>query len=66
MTTDQSAPDDRPATLTVEAAARRLGIGRQLAYSLASQGKLPGALRLGNRIVVSRSALDAFLEAEQR
>lgn len=62
MTTDQSAPDDRPATMTVEAAARRLGIGRQLAYSLASEGKLPGALRLGKkRIVVSTVLLEAFL-----
>ncbi len=54
------------ATLTVRETARRLGIGRQLAYELARQGKLPGARRLGKRIVVSRRALDAFLEAEQR
>lgn len=61
MTPDQSAPDDRPATMTVEEAARRLGIGRQLAYSLASAGKLPGALKLGRRRVVSTVLLEAFL-----
>ena len=58
-------PDEKPATVTVEAAARRLGIGRQLAYSLAREGKLPGALRLGKkRIVVSRRALEKFLESD--
>jgi excisionase family DNA binding protein len=50
-----------PATVKVEEAARILGIGRQTAYELAAQGKLPGALRLGRRIVVSRSVLEDFL-----
>ena len=51
-----------PATIKVEEAAHILGIGRQTAYELAREGKLPGALRLGRRIVVSRKALEAFLE----
>ena len=50
-----------PATLKVEEAAKLLGIGRQTAYELAAQGKLPGARRLGRRIVVSRKSLDEFL-----
>ena len=50
------------ATVKVGEAARILGIGRQTAYELARQGKLPGARRLGHRIVVSRRALEAFLE----
>lgn len=50
-----------PATMRVEDAARLLGIGRQTAYDLANQGKLPGARRLGRRIVVSRKALERFL-----
>ena len=50
-------------TMKVEEAARVLGIGRQTAYDLAAQGKLPGALRLGRRIVVSRRALERFLES---
>ena len=49
------------ATMTVDAAAKRLGIGRQLAYDLANQGKLPGALRLGRGFVVSRKMLEEFL-----
>jgi len=49
------------ATMKVEEAAAILGIGRQTAYDLAAQGKLPGALRLGRRIVVSKQALERFL-----
>lgn len=48
-------------TLSITQAAQRLGIGKQLAYNLASEGKLPGALRLGRRIVVSRQVLEAFI-----
>ena len=53
---------DERKTLTVVEAANILGIGRNTAYELARQGKLPGALRLGRRILVSRQALEAFLE----
>ena len=51
-------------TLTGVEAANILGIGRNTAYELARQGKLPGALRLGRRILVSRRALEAFLEGK--
>ena len=50
------------ATVSVSHAAELLGIGRNLAYELAGRGELPGALRLGRRIVVSRKALDVFLD----
>ena len=50
------------ATVSVSDAAELLGIGRNLAYELARRGELPGALRLGRRIVVSRKALDVFLD----
>ena len=50
------------ATLRVEDAAIFLGIGRQTAYQLAREGTLPGARRLGGRIVVSRKVLEAYLE----
>ena len=53
-----------PATMKVGEAAEMLGIGRQTAYNLATQGELPGALRLGRRWVVSRKALDAWLEGK--
>ncbi len=51
-----------PANMLVEEAARYLGIGRQTAYDLAARGELPGALRLGGRWVVSRKALEEWLE----
>ncbi len=55
---------DQPqiATMKIAEAARYLGISRQTAYDLANQGKLPGARRLGRRFVVSRKALEKYLE----
>lgn len=52
------------ATLTVTEAAKLLGIGRQTAYDLAAQGALPGAIRLGRRIVVSRKVLHDVLSGD--
>ena len=49
-------------TVSVEDAARLLGISRGLAYDLARRGELPGACRLGSkRFVVSRQALEDYL-----
>lgn len=48
-------------TITVEKAALRLGIGRQLAYDLARKGEIPGVVRLGRRILVRRKILEDFL-----
>jgi excisionase family DNA binding protein len=48
-------------TLTVEEAARLLGISRALGYELVARGELP-CVRLGRRIVVPRRALIALLE----
>ncbi len=42
-----------PNVLTVPEAARELGISKDLAYSLARRGELPGAIQLGRRWVVS-------------
>lgn len=47
-------------TVTVEEAARLLGIGRGTAYELARTGGLP-VLRLGRRIVVPRAALERMV-----
>ena len=52
------------ATMSVTQAAKLLGIGRQTAYDLAAQGKLPGARRLGRRIIVSKRALERFLDGD--
>jgi excisionase family DNA binding protein len=43
-------------TLTVEEAARSLGVSRAHAYELAARGEIP-TLRLGRRILVPREAL---------
>ena len=53
-----------PRTMSVEEAAAALGIGRTTAYELARRGELPGALRLGRRLVVSRTALDRLLAGD--
>jgi excisionase family DNA binding protein len=44
-------PTPHPLTLTVEQAAKVLGIGRSTAYELVHTGAIP-SLRLGRRIVV--------------
>lgn len=48
-------------TVTVEEAAKLLGIGRALAYQMAREGKLP-TIRFGKRLLVSRKALEKLLE----
>jgi len=47
-------------TLTVEEAARLLGISRALAYQLVARDEIP-SVRLGRRLLVPRRALDALL-----
>jgi excisionase family DNA binding protein len=49
-----------PATMTVEEAARVLGISRGTAYKAARAGQIP-TLRLGNRLLVPRPALNRLL-----
>jgi excisionase family DNA binding protein len=51
---------EHPLTLTVEQAARLLGIGRSTAYELVHTGDIP-SLRLGRRIVVPLASLVAQL-----
>ena len=48
------------ATMSVEQAAKILGIGRCTAFRLAAEGKIP-ALRLGRRLLVSKVALEELL-----
>ncbi len=51
------------ATLTVPEAGRLLGLSRGGAYELARRGELPGVIRLGKRLVVSKAALERLLGA---
>jgi excisionase family DNA binding protein len=48
-------------TLTVEEAARRLGIGRNNAYAAARNGDIP-TIRIGKRILIPKVALEQLLE----
>ena len=56
MTTDSK----ERLTMSVLEAAEALGIGRNLAYDMCAQGKLP-VVRLRGRILVSRPALERML-----
>ena len=53
--------ESKRATLTVEEAAKLLGISRGSAYQAARNGQLPGTLRVGRRILVSKAALHSAL-----
>lgn len=56
-------PESR--TVTVEEAAKLLGIGRELAYQQAKHGSIGPVpvLRIGRRLVVPRAALERVLSA---
>lgn len=58
---DQLPASDGRLTVTVQEAARLLGIGRQLAYEGVRQGQIPN-IRVGRRILVPRAALEKMLE----
>jgi len=62
MSVPEALPAERDTALvlTVEEASRLLGISRGLAYELIARGELPH-LRLGRRIVIPRTALEALL-----
>jgi excisionase family DNA binding protein len=51
-----------PATLTVEEAARVLGISRGTAYKAVRAGEIP-SIRIQRRLLVPRLALDRLLRA---
>ena len=48
-------------TISVEEAARLLGISRGLAYEMVKAGKIP-SIRFGRRLLVPRHALNKLLE----
>jgi excisionase family DNA binding protein len=51
-------------TLTVEEAAKMLGIGRSSAYEAVRKGELP-VIRIGRRYVVPKVAIDRLLSGPQ-
>ena len=56
-------PEEKRLTVTVEEAAKILGIGRNTAYSAIKSGELP-SIKLRGRIVVPRHALSKLMGAE--
>ena len=52
--------DGERQTLTIEEAAKLLGIGRQLAYDRAKTGEIP-VIKIGRRLLVPRAALERLL-----
>jgi predicted DNA-binding transcriptional regulator AlpA len=53
-------------TLNIETAGKMLGISRPVAYELARRDQLPvPVIRLGRRMVVSKRALEAVLDARK-
>lgn len=55
---------DEGATMTVDAAARKLGIGRGQAYQAARNKQIP-TIKIGKRILVLREPLERMLAGEQ-
>lgn len=51
-------------TYSIPQAAAILGIGKGTAYELARSGELPGVLHIGNRMLISRKVLDAYVNGE--
>ena len=52
-------------TVNVPTAAKMLGISRGYAFELARRGDLPGAIKVGGRIVVSRQKLERTINGEE-
>ena len=52
-------------TITVEAAAKELGISRSSAFKAAHRGEIP-VIVIGKRVLVLRRGLDELLEGKQR
>lgn len=51
-------------TYSIPESARLIGIGKARAYEMARNGEMPGVLKVGNRYLVSRKVLDAWVNGE--
>jgi excisionase family DNA binding protein len=59
----QKASDEQPLLISVEQAARLLGLSRGKAYELAARGDLP-VVRFGKSVRVHRDRLAAWVDAQ--
>jgi excisionase family DNA binding protein len=62
--TDTARTDSKRTTMTVEEAAKVLGISRGLAYQGVTEGSIP-SIRIGRRILVPRARLMQLLGEEE-
>jgi excisionase family DNA binding protein len=62
--TKRLAPAEDRLTVTVEEAAKKLGISRAFAYEAVNSGDIP-TIRIGRRILVPKAALHRLLAGEQ-
>jgi excisionase family DNA binding protein len=57
--------DELPDVLTVEQYAAVLRIGRKQGYSAVARGEVPGVIRIGRSIRISKAAVVAQLTGDQ-
>jgi excisionase family DNA binding protein len=55
----------RPVGMSVMEAAVEAGVSESTLYALANQGKLPGARRVGKRIIIHRAVFEEWLRTGQ-
>jgi len=53
---------EKPVGMSISEAAIEAGVSESTLYSLANQGKLPGARRIGKRIVIHRETFEQWLK----
>jgi excisionase family DNA binding protein len=51
-----------PGTYTVPEASKRFGCSKNHLYELIARGELPGVIRLGKKILLSRRIIDEMIE----
>ena len=52
---------DKPVGMSIAEAATQASVSESTLYSLANQGKLPGARRIGKRIIIHRETFLRWL-----
>ena len=62
MKQDGLKAQDECLTLSVPVAGKKLGLSRNAAYAACARGDLPGVLRIGRRLMVSKVALQRALD----
>ena len=61
----ESHPEKEPLVVSIEIAARLLGLGRSSAYAAAKRGEIP-AIKIGGRLLVPKAALLRLLDGGGR